>query len=64
MKLTRMLPARHVARIVRLRNTNKILVGKPEGKKSLGRSMHKRKMVILEMKICVNWIHMTEDAVT
>jgi hypothetical protein len=47
-----------------LRNTYKILVEKPEGKRSLGRPIHKKKRVILEIKICVNWIHMTADEIT
>jgi hypothetical protein len=56
----------HVARIGEVRNAYKILVGKPEGKRSLGRRRCRWKDNIrtdlreTEWDI-VNWIHVVQD---
>jgi hypothetical protein len=57
---------RHIARIVEKRNAYKISVGKPEGKRPLGRS--RRKWVYnIKMKLreigwgSMDWIDLTQD---
>jgi hypothetical protein len=50
----------HLARTREIINTNKILVGKPEGMKSLGRPGHR---CIDNIKKDLEDIHLTEDSV-
>jgi hypothetical protein len=56
----------HVAYMVRIRNSYNILVGKPEGKRLLGRPRHKWednvKIKPMEMKLeVVDWNHLEHD---
>jgi hypothetical protein len=49
-----------------MRNAYKILIGKPEGKRPLGRRMHRWedniKMDLRETRLeCVDWIHLAKD---
>jgi hypothetical protein len=53
--------ARHVARIEWKRNTYRLSVGKPEGKRPLGRPRH-RWMDLGEMEWCdVDWVRLVQD---
>jgi hypothetical protein len=56
----------HVARMAGVRNAHKILVGKPEGKRQLGRSRYRRendnKMDLGEIGLeSVDWIDLAEN---
>jgi hypothetical protein len=56
----------HVARIGEMRNAYKILVGKPEGKRPLGRLRHKWEVnirVVLKEIVWedVDWMHLAQD---
>jgi len=56
----------HVARIGGVRNTYKILVGKPEGRRLLGTPRRRWedniRMDLRERRWeCVDWIHLTQD---
>jgi len=58
--------AGHVARISYIRNAYNILVGKPEGKRPIGRPKHRRGDIIVmglreTMWENVNWIHLAQD---
>jgi hypothetical protein len=62
----RMRSARHVARMGELRNLHNILVGKPGGKRPLGRSGNRRedniRMDISETKWQgVDWMHVAQE---
>jgi hypothetical protein len=44
------------------RNVYRLLVGKPEGKRSLGRRRHRWMMVLLEIGLgVVDWIGLAQD---
>jgi hypothetical protein len=65
-KSRRMRWAGHVARLGEKRNVYRLLVGKPEGKRSLGRPRRRWidniKMVLLEIGLnVVDWIGLTQD---
>jgi hypothetical protein len=65
-KSRRMRWAGHVARIGEKRNVYRLLVGKPEGKRPLGRLRHRWiyniKMDPLEVGLCgVDWIGLAQD---
>jgi hypothetical protein len=65
-KLRRMRWVRHVARIGEKRNGYKLLVGKPDGKRPLGRQRHKRadtiKMDLGEVGYGdIDWIGLVQD---
>jgi hypothetical protein len=56
----------HVARLGERRGTHRILVGRPEGKRTLGRPKHRWedniKMALQEVEWGgVDWIHMAQD---
>jgi hypothetical protein len=56
----------HIARMVKMRNSYKILVGKPEGKRPLGRPKRRwEDNIKMELKetgfVDVGWIHMAQD---
>jgi hypothetical protein len=56
----------HVARMGEKRNLYRLLVGKPEGKRPLGRPRHRliynMKMDVLEMRVgVVHWIRLAQD---
>jgi hypothetical protein len=55
----------HVARMGEMRNAYNILVGKPEGKRTLGRSRYRWEDKIMNLKdiVCegVDWIHLAQD---
>jgi hypothetical protein len=65
MKLRRMRCVGHVVHMGEIRNAYKILVGKPEGKKSLARPRHRwEDNFKMDLKlICegLNWIHLAWD---
>jgi hypothetical protein len=66
MKSRRMRWAGHVARMGEKRNLYRLLVGKPEGKRPLGRPRHKWidniKMDLLEIGLnVVDWIGLAQD---
>jgi hypothetical protein len=65
-KSRRMRWAGHVARMGEKRNVYRLLVGRPEGKRPLGRSRRRRidnmKMVLLETGLnVVDWIGLAQD---
>jgi hypothetical protein len=65
-KLRRMRWAGHVARIVAKRNVHRLLVGKPEGKRPLGRPRRKWidniKMDLLGVRLGgVDWVGLAQD---
>jgi hypothetical protein len=67
-KSRRMRWAGHVARMMERRSVCRVLVGKPEEKKPLGRPRHIRenniKMDLRKIGIdCVNWIRLDQDSV-
>jgi hypothetical protein len=52
----------HVERMGEMRNEYKILVGKPEDKRPLGRLRHRRKDNIkIDLHEGVNWIYLAQD---
>jgi hypothetical protein len=62
----RMRWAGHVARMGEKRNVYRLLVGKPEGKRPLGKTRHRWidniKMVLLEIGLnIVDWIGLAQD---
>jgi hypothetical protein len=62
----RMIWARHVARIREKRNVYRLLVGKPEGKRPLGKPRSRRidniKMDLLEIRLGgVDWNGLAQD---
>jgi hypothetical protein len=65
MKSRRMRWAGHVARMGENRNAYKLLVGKPEGKRPLGRPRRRWvdniKMDLLEIGWTVDWIGLAQD---
>jgi hypothetical protein len=65
-KSRRMRWAGHVARMGEQRNVYRLLVGKPEGKRPIGRPRHRRidniNMDLLEIRLdVVDWIGLAED---
>ena len=65
-KSRRMRWAGHVARMEEGRGVHKVLVGKPEGKRPLGRPKHRRedniKMDLEEVgRSCGDWMELAED---
>jgi hypothetical protein len=54
--------ARYVVCMGEMGNTNKILVGKPEGKGALGRHSRRRKDNIgMDLRENMDWIHLAQD---
>jgi hypothetical protein len=52
----------NVARIEELKNAYNILVGKPEGKRPLGRPRRRGEDKIRKVRLAVvNWIHLDQD---
>jgi len=51
--------------VARMRNAYEILVRKPEGKRSLGRSRHRWQDIRMDLREVewegVNWIHLAQD---
>jgi hypothetical protein len=68
LKSRRMRWAGHVARMGKGRGVYRVLVGRPEGKRPLGRPRHRWedniKMNLMEIRIDVaNWIRLTQDRI-
>jgi hypothetical protein len=57
--------ARHIAHMGEIRNTYRILVGKPTGKRSLGRPRRRWKDSIMDLREIgwevVDWMHLAQD---
>ena len=65
-KLRRMRGAGHVARMGERRGVNRVLVGKPDGRRPLGRPRHRWedniKMDLRELGCgCVDWMELAQD---
>jgi hypothetical protein len=65
MKSRRMRWVRHAARIGELRNAYSILVGKPEGKRALGRPRRRWENIRMDLGEVwwedLDWIHLAQD---
>jgi len=57
--------AGHVACVGKMRNAYKILAGKPEGNRPLGRPMHRWNNIRMDLKEIVregvDWVHVAQD---
>jgi hypothetical protein len=55
----------HVARVEKMRNAYRILIGKPEGKRPLGRPSRRWEDIRMDLREIgwegVDWIHLAED---
>jgi hypothetical protein len=61
----RVIWAGHVTHAGGMRNACKIFIGKPEGKRPLGRYRHRNniKMDLREIRWkCVDWMHLAQDS--
>jgi hypothetical protein len=59
-KSRRMRWAEHVSRMAEKRNAYRMLVGKPEGKRPLGRPRHRR-VYNIKMDLMMDWIDLAQD---
>jgi hypothetical protein len=58
---------RHVENMVEIKNLYKIVAGKSEGKRQLGRYTHKQKNIKIDLKETVfedvEWIHLAQNKI-